>query len=567
MIMYLNVCTVKTKVCMNHHDTIGLPSPHSPVAEAIILSRPVNTHRVGMLTGNPAAALMLRAAESVRGIGGRSLALALSLRRLSSGAADVSGADDAAEGPIRDPRFARLEPSDVAHFERILGPGGVVQGTDDLATYNRDWMGKYEGASALALRPRSTEEVSAILSHCHARRLAVVPQGGNTGLVGGSVPVFDEIVLSTSRMNRIESVDALSGAVVCEAGCVLETLDNHVAAFGLTAPLDLGAKGSCQIGGNVATNAGGIRFVKHGSLFGSVLGLEIVLADGTVLPMENTLKKDNTGYALSHAFIGSEGTLGVITKVGLLCPPKPAASHVCLLQCESFADVLSVLGQAKRLGAALCAIEFFDAESVRLVQATHPAPPRFPFDGDPAGFFVLIETEQPPDLEPFLPHVQDGVVAQSADQATAFWRMREGIPEALNHQPKHLFKYDVSLPTSRLYALVEACRARLASWGEGSREGSNGGRVEDAAVVGYGHLGDGNLHLNVAGDARMLPALEPWVYERVREEGGSVSAEHGIGRMKKAYLGYSKSEAAIGVMRKVKALFDPHDILNPYKVL
>ena len=209
----------------------------------------------------------------------------------------------------------------------------------ELEPYNSDWMKKYKGASRLALRPKTTEQVAHILRYCNERRLAVVPQGGNTGLVGGSIPLFDEIVLSLSRMNQIISLDVRSGVVVCEAGCVLEELEAYVNREGFIIPLDLGAKGSCQIGGNVSTNAGGLRLMRYGSLKGSVLGVEAVLADGTVLDLLNTLRKDNTGYDLKQLFIGSEGSLGVITKVAIATPRKATSKQVVVLACTSFQKV------------------------------------------------------------------------------------------------------------------------------------------------------------------------------------------------------------------------------------
>ena len=217
----------------------------------------------------------------------------------------------AAAPPLRrDPRFSELTPADVDHFRSILGDRGVVTDEHALEPYNADWLGKYKGRARLALRPATTAQVAAVLKHCSARRLAVVPQGGNTGLVGGGVPAFDEVVLSLAAMDRVLSLDAASGALVAQAGCVLQALDERAARDGLLVPLDLGAKGSCRIGGNVSTNAGGLRLVRYGSLHGSVLGVEAVLADGTVLDLLSTLRKDNTGYDLKQLFIGSEGSLG-----------------------------------------------------------------------------------------------------------------------------------------------------------------------------------------------------------------------------------------------------------------
>nr|XP_037857180.1 D-2-hydroxyglutarate dehydrogenase, mitochondrial isoform X4 [Chlorocebus sabaeus] len=232
--------------------------------------------------------------------------------------------------PVRRLPFSTVSEQDLAAFERIV-PGGVVTDPEALQAPNVDWIRTLRGSSKVLLRPRTSEEVSHILRHCHERNLAVNPQGGNTGMVGGSIPVFDEIILSTARMNKVLSFHSVSGILVCQAGCVLEELSHYVEERDFIMPLDLGAKGSCHIGGNVATNAGGLRFLRYGSLHGTVLGLEVVLADGTILDCLTSLRKDNTGYDLKQLFIGSEGTLGVITAVSILCPPKPRAVNVAFL--------------------------------------------------------------------------------------------------------------------------------------------------------------------------------------------------------------------------------------------
>ncbi|XP_037380216.1 D-2-hydroxyglutarate dehydrogenase, mitochondrial isoform X2 [Talpa occidentalis] len=232
--------------------------------------------------------------------------------------------------PVRRLPFSEVSEDDLAAFERLI-PGRVVTGPEEVQASNVDWLRSLRGCSRVLLRPRTAQEVSGILRYCHERNLAVTPQGGNTGMVGGSVPVFDEIILSTSLMDQVLSFQDVSGALVCQAGCVLERLSQFVEERGFVMPLDLGAKGSCHIGGNVATHAGGLRFLRYGSLRGTVLGLEVVLADGTVLNCLTSLRKDNTGYDLKQLFIGSEGTLGVITAVSLLCPPKPQAVNVAFL--------------------------------------------------------------------------------------------------------------------------------------------------------------------------------------------------------------------------------------------
>lgn len=263
-----------------------------------------------------------------------------------------------------------IDALDMQHFASIVGPANVITEPDALENFNTDWMRKYVGHSKMALRPGSTEEVSKVLAYCNAQRIAVVPQGGNTGLVGGSVPLKDELVLSLARMNDVVFLDEHAGNIICQAGCVLETLQDYVYARGYTMPLDLGAKGSCQIGGNIATNAGGLRFLRYGSLHGSVLGLEVVLADGTVLDNLTALRKDNTGYDLKQLFIGSEGTLGIVTAAAIALPRASASVQLAFLGCETYEAVLRTFAAAKKdLGEVLSAVEFLDRESFELVMS------------------------------------------------------------------------------------------------------------------------------------------------------------------------------------------------------
>jgi len=467
------------------------------------------------------------------------------------------------------PQRGALSELDVQHLASIVGPSNAVTDADALEQYNTDWMRKYRGNSKLALRPSSTAEVSAILAHCNERRIPVVPQGGNTGLVGGSVPVDDEVVLSLSRMNRVLSLDEHAGNLICEAGCVLETLQEYVAQRGYTMPIDLGAKGSCQIGGNIATNAGGLRFLRYGSLHGTVLGLEVVLADGTVLDNLTALRKDNTGYDLKQLFIGSEGTLGVVTACAMAVPRAPTSVQLAYLGCESFEAVLQTFSSAKRdLGEVLSAVEFLDRESFELV-AGHNEGFRDPLDTACRHYMVVElsgsnETHDSEKLERFLESVMgegavvDGTIAASADQSASIWAIREGITEALSKSGR-VYKYDVSIPLAELYSLVEVMRGRLAPLG--------------AEVSGFGHLGDGNLHLNIHTPGvfekreDVQAAIEPYVFEWIAERRGSISAEHGVGVMKPPFLHMSKSDGMIGVMRGIKTMLDPNNILNPLKVL
>ncbi len=472
----------------------------------------------------------------------------------------------------RDTRFAELTPEHIGYFKKLLGTASaVIDGVssdataDDLEPFNQDWMRKYRGHGKLVLKPGTTDEVSKILKYCNDNMLAVVPQGGNTGLVGGSVPVFDEIVLSTSRMNEILDFDEVSGSLVVDDGCILEIVDPFLAEKGYIFPLDLGAKGSCQIGGNVSTNAGGLRLLRYGSLHGSVLGIEAVLADGTVMDDLSKLRNNNTGYDLKQLFIGGEGTIGVITKVSVQCPQRSQAKNVAFFGIESFEQVQLAFRQAKiQLSEILSAFELMDERSLRIVHDVtknkRPLESQYPF-------YCLIETSgsnadhDGEKLQSFLEDVMDkgivadGTLAQDETQIKALWGWREGITESLGSLGP-VYKYDVSIPLQELYQMVEDTRARIDA--AGLLGDSDEHPVRD--VVGYGHMGDSNLHLNVSTrryDERVEKVLEPFVYEWIAKRQGSISAEHGLGLAKKKYIGYSRSEAMIGLMKQIKKLYDP----------
>ncbi|XP_013865231.1 D-2-hydroxyglutarate dehydrogenase, mitochondrial [Austrofundulus limnaeus] len=467
-----------------------------------------------------------------------------------------------AAAPERRP-FSRLSGEDLDYFRTIL-PGRTITDPDLVESSNVDWLKSVRGSSEVVLRPQTTEEVSQILRYCNKGNLAVNPQGGNTGLVGGSVPVYDEIILSTSLMNNILSFDNISGVLTCQAGCVLENLSQFLEEQDHIMPLDLGAKGSCQIGGNVATNAGGLRLLRYGSLHGTVLGLEVVLAGGQVLDCLATLRKDNTGYDLKQLFIGSEGTLGVITAVSILCPRKPKSVNVVFLGCETFEQLLRAFQLCRgMLGEILSAFEFLDSECMRLLK-THLKLTN-PISDCP--FYILIETSgsdpshDEQKLHNFLEEamtsllVSDGTVATEESKIKALWSMRERVTEALTHDGFN-YKYDISLPVEQIYHLVTDMRQHL------------GNRAK--SVVGYGHVGDGNIHLNVTSAARdpaLLAAIEPFVYEWTARHHGSISAEHGLGLKKRNYIHYSKSSQAVALMGHIKTMLDPKGILNPYKTL
>ena len=459
------------------------------------------------------------------------------------------------------------------HFKSILGDSAssIVDGvssdaSDDIDAYNTDWMRKYRGHTQLVLRPSSTEQVSEILEYCNEKRLAIVPQGGNTGLVGGSVPVFDEIVLSLGRMSKIRSFDEVQGILVTDAGVILEVADNFLAEKNHIFPLDLGAKGSCQIGGTVATNAGGLRLLRYGSMHGNVLGIEAVLPDGRIVDDLGTIRKNNTGYDLKQLFIGGEGTLGVITGLSILCPQRSSAVNVAAFGIESFEKCQAAFREAKgRMSEILSAFEFMDGASQKALKKAKDM--KLPLEGEHP-FYCLIETSgsnpehDQEKLEAFLEHVMSeeivayGVVAQDATQAGNLWSCREGITEALNHWGG-VYKYDLSIPLPELYKLVEDTRAKLTSDG---LLGDDPEKFPVVDVVAFGHMGDSNLHLNVPTrrfDEKVERALEPWVFEWVKERKGSISAEHGLGLAKKPFITYSRSENMVDLFKQLKSLYDP----------
>ncbi|CAF0721797.1 unnamed protein product [Rotaria sordida] len=468
----------------------------------------------------------------------------------------------------RSPHYATLTDKDISFFERLLPDGRAITNPDDCLPYNIDWIKTCQGQSQLILRPKTVDEVQAILRYCYERQLAVCPQSGNTSLAGGSVPVFDEIVLSLRSLNSIGDFDENSGVLIADAGCILETLNNHVLQLGHTMPLDLGAKGSCLIGGNVATNAGGIRVVRFGSLRSAVLGLEIVLADGSILDCLTSLRKDNTGIDLKQPFIGSEGILGIITRVALVCPSAMSGVGLGFFSSSSFENILSTMRLARKIcGETLSAIEFLDESTYNLSlknlqKINNPI--------EPNKFYILVETMSSTDeqakttLEKLAnaalekEFITDGTLAQDLTQYKDLWSIRERVPEALVSDG-YVFKYDFSLPPSRMYKLVEETQKRM-------KQFSN---VRN--VTGFGHLGDQNLHLNITVkngySDEIKHALEPWLYEWVAKERGSISAEHGLGLHKSKYLQLNKGKQSLELMKRMKNMFDPKCILNPYKVI
>ncbi|WRT69360.1 uncharacterized protein IL334_006344 [Kwoniella shivajii] len=487
--------------------------------------------------------------------------------------------------PPRSDKFAKPTQDHLTNLKSIASSTlSTLDGSataDELKSFNDDWMNKYHGKGPIVVKPKTTEEVSKVLKYCYDNDLAVVPQGGNTGLVGGSNPIHDEIILNLTNLNQIRSFDEVSGVLVADGGVILEAADHFLAEKGFIFPLDLGAKGSCHIGGNVATNAGGLRLLRYGSLHGTVLGLEVVLPDGTIWNGLSKLRKDNTGFDIKQLFIGSEGTIGIITAISILCPRRPSAMNVAVFSLDSYEAVQKVFAEAKgHLGEILSAFEFFDKQSYALVkkhQEENGGERKvFETEGD---FYCLIETggsnseHDEAKLTGLLEHlmenemVLDGVLAQDSTQFQSLWSLRELVPESAG-KAGSVYKYDVSVPVGKMYGLVEKMRTKLREGGVLEGDGNKDGPIR--AVAGYGHMGDGNLHINIVANKysdEVEKIIEPYIYEIVSENEGSISAEHGLGVMKAPYIGYSKNDTSIELMRKIKTLFDPKGLLNPYKYI
>ncbi|KAF7722172.1 hypothetical protein EC973_003650 [Apophysomyces ossiformis] len=378
-----------------------------------------------------------------------------------------------------------------------------------------------------------------------------------------------------SKMNKIRSFDDVSGVAVVDGGVILETLDEYLRPRGYTVPLDLGAKGSCQLGGNVSTNAGGLRLIRYGNMHGNVLGLEVVLPDGSILDNLSTLRKDNTGYDLKQLFIGAEGTLGIVTGVSLITPRRPKAVNVAVIGLESFNHVLKSFVLAKEdLSEILSAFEFWDNDSVDVVQSVMQPSEKYPF-GQRFPFYALIETQGSradhdlEKLEAFLGRLmetsvsQDGVVAQDSKQAQSLWNWREKIPEAISKAGTAM-TYDFAMDTKLLYKMVEDTKDHF------SRLGLLGQGKTYSNLLGFGHLGDGNLHImaNIHRfDEVGQKEMDNFLFEWAIKHNGSITAEHGIGVAKVNYMKQCKSDTQLRLMRAIKHSLDPNLIMNPYKVV
>jgi FAD/FMN-containing dehydrogenase len=464
----------------------------------------------------------------------------------------------------------------LERIKAIVGPKGFIADAAGMAPFLEEERRLYHGAARLVLRPSSTEEVAGIVRNCAAARIPIVPQGGNTGLVGAAVPPEDggAVVLSLGRMNRVRAIDPVNFTITVEAGCVLADVQRAAEAVDRLFPLSLGAEGSCQIGGNLSTNAGGIAVLRYGSMRDLALGLEVVLPDGQVWDGLRALRKDNTGYDLKHLFIGSEGTLGIITAATLKLFPRPREIETALLGLGRVEDAMALFARARKAsGDQLTAFELIPR--LGLEMAVRHTPGVLDPLASPSRWYVLLEVSSSqsggglrPTLEAFLAEamsaglVEDGVIAASGEQQNALWRVREGMVEGQKYEGGSI-KHDVSVPVSKVADFIVQASDAVSA------------RLPGIRPLAFGHVGDGNIHFNLSQPkgANTKVFLARWaefnhiVHDLVQCFGGSISAEHGIGRLKRDELPRYKSALEIELMRRVKRALDPEGLMNPDKVL
>lgn len=463
----------------------------------------------------------------------------------------------------------------IERLKQAAGEGGWSADPGELEPHVVDQRKRFRGASPLLLLPDTTARVAEIVRICAEHRTPMVPQGGNTSLVGGATPSDrgNEVIVNLARLNRIRSVDATAATITVEAGCVLVSVQRAAAAAGYLFPLSLGAEGSCQIGGNLATNAGGLQVLRYGTARALTLGLEAVLPDGRIFSNMLGLPKDNTGYDLKHLFIGAEGTLGIITAAVLRLFPLPHQRATALVALPSFDAALRTMARLRQAsGERMNACEVMSAFAIGLA-VQHLPGAMTPF-ATPAPWTLLVEFEagEGMDLAPVIEDaiatlvgsgtVIDAILAGSSAQAHAMWRLREGIPDA-QRQEGGSIKHDISVPPARAEAFLQEAEAAVA------------GIVPGARVCAFGHLGDGNLHYNISqplgADREVF--LQKWnevarlVHDLAVKHGGSISAEHGIGQLKREDLIRYKDPVELDLMRTIKRTLDPHNIMNPGKVL
>ncbi len=463
-------------------------------------------------------------------------------------------------------------------LQDIVGAGQVLTAVADMAPYLTDWRGRYSGAALCVVRPGNTEEVARVVARCAEAGVAVVAQGGNTGLVGGATPLAGDsgaqVLVSLARLSRIRAIDLDNNTITVEAGCILQQVQRAAADAGRLFPLSLAAEGSATIGGNLSTNAGGVQVLRYGNMRELTLGLEVVLADGRVWNGLRGLRKDNTGYDLKHLFIGAEGTLGLITAAVLKLFPAPRASALAWVAVADPAAAVALLRRLReQCGERVTAFEIVGRPALELVlehipAARDPLPEAHAWQvlveltDTLAGFDLDAALESVLDAEIEAGRVQDVVIAKSGAQAAALWRLRENISEAQRIEGISI-KHDIAVPVSAISEFIGRADAALTR------------RFPGVRIVCFGHIGDGNLHYNQSKPAAQANAdfieqsgaVNRIVHDLVHELSGSISAEHGLGQLKRLEIRRYKSAVELELMRRVKAALDPQGLLNPGKVL
>jgi len=465
----------------------------------------------------------------------------------------------------------------ISALQKIIGAEQVITHPNDLEPYLIDWRKRYKGQALAALRPANTLEVSEIVKLCSTNHIAIVPQGGNTGMCGGATPnpTGRQVVISLQRMNQVRSIDIANQTMTVEAGCILKNVQEAASTANRYFPLSLGSEGSCTIGGNLSTNAGGTAVLRYGNTRELCLGLEVVLPSGEILNSLRGLRKDNTGYDLRDLFIGAEGSLGIITAAVIKIFPKPVAQWTALVAVPRAQGAVELLNLFQSgASAQLTGFEMMSDESLDLLKHYYPLLAS-PLKG-PNAYEVLVEISDYESEEHAMQLMEsilekalesgcatDAAIASSLSQAQKFWDMREHIPLAQADDGQNI-KHDVSLPISAIPKFIETCNTLLRSQYLGVR------------VINYGHLGDGNLHYNIAGPSsketgefftKYSKEIQALVYKEVEKYNGSISAEHGVGQQKVDYLVGHRGDIAVQVMKSIKQALDPHSLMNPGKVL
>ena len=465
-------------------------------------------------------------------------------------------------------------PSIRSQLAKIVGEQNLIQDSSSDSSYLMERRGKFSSSAMYVVFPGSTEEVSAVVRYCQKYNVSIVPQGGNTGVCGGAVSTSDSIILNLKRMNQVRKLDSAGYTLEAEAGCVLANVQAAATEKGLYFPLSLGAEGTCQIGGNLSTNAGGVNVLRYGNARDLVLGVEVVLPDGSVWNGLNALRKNNTGYDLKNLFVGAEGTLGIITAAVLKLFPAPLHRSTALIAVDSIEDAVELFSRTRRETSDF-ASSFELMSRVCLESAFDKIPDCSDFFSNAYPWYVLLELSDSTDEgisrelnEKFLENMfelgllLDAVLAQSEQQALQMWRLREAIVETQNYEGKSI-KNDVSVPLSEISTFVQTTIAKLESLIPGAR------------CFVYGHIGDGNIHFNISQpwDMEGEEFFDRWyevtdiVHEIADELGGSFSAEHGIGLLKTEDMKKFKSVTELNIMQSIKSVLDAKNIMNPGKVL